>query len=99
MQGWCGSDEIELSSTLLSCLTFEEAEGGEALPDDLDWDDDEPLDEDELHEDLYENKGLNLSYPLDDDDDDLDDDLEEYDDYDDTDGDDVQFLSDGFDYR
>lgn len=70
IQGWCGSDEIELDLIALSCNTFEEAadESDEDLDelDELEWDDEDSLLEDELNERFY----------VEDDDEDEDDDLE-----------------------
>jgi len=82
-KGWCQSDEIELDSRTLSCITFEEPISRKGIGvtnsendddwDDLDWDEDEPLLEDEMHESLYENSSisfnrLDLGYPEEEDD-------------------------------
>jgi len=57
MNGWCDIDEIELAPVTLVCLTFEEMDTEIAAivsaSDDLEWDDDESLFEDELDESLY----------------------------------------------
>lgn len=57
MNGWCDIDEIELSPVTLACITFEEMDA-EVAPvdpeaDDLEWDDDESLFEEDLDESLY----------------------------------------------
>jgi len=56
MNGWCDIDEIELSPITLACITFEEIDT-EVEPvsdaDDLEWDDDESLFEEDLNESLY----------------------------------------------
>lgn len=57
LNGWCDVDEIELSPVTLACITFEEVDT-EVAPvdadgDDLEWDDDESLFEEELDESLY----------------------------------------------
>ena len=65
-KGWCQSDEIELDIRTLSCITFEEAivKNGHRKSkksdvwEDVDWVDDEPLLEDEMDEQLYENSRL-----------------------------------------
>jgi hypothetical protein len=57
MNGWCDIDEIELAPVTLACITFEEMDteivATAAGNDDLEWDDDESLFEDELDESLY----------------------------------------------
>lgn len=58
MNGWCDIDEIELAPVTLACITFEEMDsevgaGAGAADDDLEWDDDESLFEDDLDESLY----------------------------------------------
>lgn len=56
MNGWCDIDEIELAPVTLACLTFEEMDT-EVAPvagdNDLEWDDDESLFEEDLDESLY----------------------------------------------
>ncbi|MCG3769735.1 MAG: hypothetical protein JW384_00865 [Nitrosomonadaceae bacterium] len=57
MNGWCDIDEIELAPVTLVCLTFEEMDAEivaiASASDDLEWDDDESLFEDDLDESLY----------------------------------------------
>jgi hypothetical protein len=85
--GWCQSDEIELSPLTLACLNYEEYEEiedgilGDALDDELDWDVDEALNDDELDESLYDNDPVEMELFDDDLDDepDLEDEFELYD--------------------
>jgi|GEM_PF-587012 len=90
-KGWCQSEEIELDLRTLSCMTFEESVSTNGyrkskkqdLWDDVDWDDDESLLEDELDEDMYESSrlpfnSLDLGYPEDEDEDDEPDIEDEY---------------------
>ncbi|MBX3050459.1 MAG: hypothetical protein KF753_03225 [Caldilineaceae bacterium] len=58
MNGWCDIDEIELSPVTLACITFEEMDTevtpvGSGDGDELEWDDDESLFEEDLDESLY----------------------------------------------
>lgn len=58
MDGWCDIDEIELSPVTLACITFEEMDTevaviGSVEGDDLEWDEDESLFDDDLDESLY----------------------------------------------
>lgn len=64
IDGWCDSDEIELDATTLACITFEEVDyeayrvTHDTDDDELEWDEDEPLWEEDLDESLYEVEDL-----------------------------------------
>ncbi len=63
LNGWCDADEIELEPETLSCMTFDEIETEDDLPDggvstddedlEFEWLDEESIFEDELDESLY----------------------------------------------
>lgn len=59
MDGWCDADEIEIDLTTVACLTFEEVDydtyrvNPAADDEELEWDDDESIFEDDLDESLY----------------------------------------------
>ena len=59
VDGWCDADEIELDPSTLACITFEEVDyetyrvNPVADDDELEWEEDEPLFEEELDESLY----------------------------------------------
>lgn len=60
LDGWCDSDEIELDANTLTCITFEEVDyetyrvHQDPDDDELEWDDEEPLWDEDLDESLYE---------------------------------------------
>jgi hypothetical protein len=59
MDGWCDADEIEIDLATVVCLTFEEVDydtyriNPVADDDELEWDDDESIFEEDLDESLY----------------------------------------------
>jgi hypothetical protein len=58
-KGWCDAEEIELDLRTLACITFEEVDDANVMAvdvlddNDLEWEDDEPIFDDEWDEDLY----------------------------------------------
>lgn len=60
IDGWCDADEIEIDATTLACVTFEEVDyetyrvNQDADDDELEWDDEEPLWDEDMDESLYE---------------------------------------------
>lgn len=60
VDGWCDADEIEIDLTTIACLTFEEVDletyrvHQDSDDDELEWDDEEPLWDENLDESLYE---------------------------------------------
>lgn len=63
IDGWCDADEIEIDATTLACVTFEEVDyeayrvNSADDDDELEWDDEEPLWDEDLDESLYEVDG------------------------------------------
>jgi len=78
--GLCTAQEIELDIETLTCMTFDDAgppliDIGDDLDDELEWDDEESLFEDDLDESLYgadedDDEDVELELLDDDDDDD-----------------------------
>lgn len=60
LDGWCDADEIELDASTLACITFEEVDyeayrvHHDIEDDELEWDEEEPLWDEDLDESLYE---------------------------------------------
>ncbi len=58
LNGWCDADEIELDPETLACITYEEFEPQTDVEvadlADLEWDEAEPIFEEEMDERLYD---------------------------------------------
>ncbi len=63
VDGWCDADEIEIDAVTIACLTFEEVDyetyrvHPDPDDDELEWDDEDPLWNENLDESLYEAGG------------------------------------------